>query len=125
MTLVKRKPGQRSHSIVICEFSTDEDVVVRTGKVFGTVDGQNAGAKIVSVFASSFVAPTGDKITGRILKNGSAIAGSNFSIDDGVLFSPEVAISEQLALGDNLSVQILQVGSTTPGKGLAVSLRIA
>lgn len=111
MPLFKRASNGDADAIPIGinEFESDEQVVVGSGKIFITVDQTLAGKRLKSVVVSCFT-PGADDTEGVILKNGSPIAGSGWTIGDGLNVSDEVSINESLALGDRISIRVDVIG---------------
>jgi hypothetical protein len=122
--ITRNNKANRPNAISICEVLVDENLSARTGKVFGVVGPSLATKRAVSIMASCVVAPVGSSITGRLLINGTAITSSTFTIGAGQNVSNTVALDQILALGDRLSIEITQVGSSTAGQGLTAVIEI-
>lgn len=116
--------GNNVNAISICEVLSDENLALRTGKVFGVVGPSLASKRAVSITGACVTAPTGSSITGRLLLNGTAIVSSTFTIGDGQNVSNTVVLDQILALGDRLSIEVTGIGSTTPGQGLTAVIEI-
>lgn len=82
---------------------------------------------LLSVRASVTTAPVGSTIIVNIKKNGITILSTNLSIDANEKTSvtaavPAVISTPALADDDEMTIDIVQVGSTTPGTGLKIAL---
>ena len=74
---------------------------------------------VASITASAFVAPTGSVLRVKVNLNGSGISGT-INIPAGDVLSNNEIVPTDLVVGDVLSFDITQVGSTTPGDGITV-----
>jgi hypothetical protein len=84
---------------------------------------------ITGVRASLLTAATGATFIVNIKKNGTTIFSTNLTIDSGQKTSvtaatPYVLSSSTFSNDDEMTVDIVQVGSTTSGRGLIVTLLV-
>jgi len=104
-------------------FYTLEELSVKTGDLYWQIV---SPIEIMSVQAVIKTSPVGSKITLDVVKNeGATIADTLFTLE---IFPNDQTVqsntsSKQLAAGDYVRIDILQIGSTTPGSDLTVSFK--
>ena len=104
-------------------FYTLDELAVKTGDLYWQIV---SPVEIVSVQAVVKTSPVGGKITIDIVKNqGSTIDDTLFTLD---IFPNDQLVqsntpAKQLAAGDYVRIDLLQVGTTTPGSDLTVSFK--
>lgn len=101
--------------------ASDEDSDLELGVVFR--QRLTRPLNVSEIYIGATTAPTGSNLIVDFLKNGVSILSTLVSIDAGEFVSnnaaiPPVITTPAFAIGDELSVEITQIGSTVAGKGL-------
>ena len=78
-------------------------------------------ARVIGVSTSLGTPAVGADIVVAVNKNGAPVV--EVTIPAGAAETSEAAVSELVAIGDYLTVDLTQVGSTTPGADLSVFIR--
>lgn len=81
----------------------------------------------VEAYIAAVVAPVGADIIVQIIVNGINIFHTDFKLLDGdktVVFSDLTAPTQRLQYKDIVNINVMQVGSTTPGANVSIELRV-
>jgi hypothetical protein len=127
MTLITRRSPNKQigpQHIAINEFLGGEEIEVGLGKVKYAIPLDMSGKKLSNVIAVCDSGPLGSDVNGRVLKNGLAVDGSEFTIPTGQQHSSTIVFSNEVDTADLISIEVTQVGASEPGTLLTITIGI-
>jgi len=84
----------------------------------------NYAATAIQAYAIAKTAPTGSSAIFVIKKNGSTVVAT-LTMNAGTTTATATGLSTTLSIGDYLSIDVTQIGSTVPGANCTITLTIA
>lgn len=75
---------------------------------------------IMGVYLAVGTSPTGADLIIELTRNGVSIG--QYTLTSGTFNTPRLSVGESLVVGDYISVNVIQVGTTEPGANLGMTL---